>query len=104
MSGLRKGNEFKQCVDLYEYLFYVEEHHWQAKVNIEEDQGKKGELSPLALAVAVALCFGFGSVICSLFDSLHHPFHFILLWFRFISVHALISEPLVLVPFPTAQH
>lgn len=41
-SGLRKGNEFKQRVDLYEYLLHVEELHWQAKVNIEEGEGKKG--------------------------------------------------------------
>lgn len=89
LSGFRKGNEFKQCVDLYEYLLHVEELHWQDKVNIVEgERGRKGTFSTfLSLnhtSRAVALCFDCGgSVIHSPFDSWHHPFHFVSLSFYF---------------------
>lgn len=42
LSGFRKGNEFKQCVDLYEFLLHMEELHRQDKVNIEH--GDTGNL------------------------------------------------------------
>lgn len=46
LSGFSKGNEFKQCVDLYEYLLHVEELHWQDRVNIEEgERERKGTFS-----------------------------------------------------------
>ena len=97
-------------MDLNSVLIYMNIYsaygalHRQDKVNIEQRGGKKREmeLSPpqraeqecrvLSLAVLFVLRLTPGNI------------HFILLYFRFISVHALVPEPLVLVPSPTAQH
>ncbi len=74
LSEFRKGNEFKHCVDLYEYLLHAEEVNWQDKINIEEGEREKLNSLPLnRTSTAVALCFGSGSFIRSLFDFLHHP-------------------------------
>lgn len=52
-----KGNEFKQRVDLYEYLLHVEGLHRQDKVNMEE--GEKLNFlhsTGASRAAAAALC------------------------------------------------
>lgn len=49
LSGFRKGNEFKQRVDLCEYLLHVEkELHRQDKVNVDEEE-REGEIELSAL-------------------------------------------------------
>lgn len=80
LSEFRKGNEFKQCVDLYEYLLPVEELHRQDKINTEDGEKERTWTLPP----------GWGSLIHLPFDSWHHPFHFTSLLFYW--VHNLIPH------------
>lgn len=103
LSGFRKGNEFKQRVDLCEYLLHVEKELPSAGQSQCRRGGEGRRNWTLALksrSQSSSIVFLTVAVFYSFSVWLLAPSISLCFTFRFISVHALSAEPLVLVPSP----